>query len=1149
MIKMSVMKYSEKYFSGLMKLTVFAIFLLITLPGNAQQQGKDVRTDETKIADLMMQLPAQGTEALNSIMEDLCQLGGKVITGIAPELVPPGEGDDTRLRYVVSGMVKYASEGANTEYRKTCSEALCKSLGLTRHDEVKDFLLQELQYIAGEEAVPLVAPLLQSERLCDPAARVLIRIGSENAEKVLMNSLNLVADKEMHSVIQALGEVRYIAAAPVLGKRVKTAEGESKKVLLKALAEIGDPSSKKLLAKAAKNAAYGYDNTEATAAYLFYLSRLAQEGHPATTIKACRIILKSKMVPLHTRTALMGILAEVNMQEALPFLYDALNAEDKAYRMGALRLLCDKYTEDIASTLQRKIEETDQPEIKAEIIGMLGAVRDEKAFPLIVRYLNDTYRPLQLASIQAAARTGEAKAVQPLLEVISRGDEEIVSAVKEVLLTIPGDEVTDGVAEFIPGTKGDARVALIRILAERRAEDHSDIIFNEVENSDPEVSRTAAVALSSVVKKGDEKKISGMLNRTSDENLIKSLQDALFASVSGYDTGEEQVERIFELAEKAGGKGYLYYAVFADIGGEKALAYVKRAYYTEADKQKESALQALCNWSDYSALNLLFEIAEHAGKRDAGVALKSYISMINGSPNTDDQKVLMFRKAMERAIDELHHEEIIEGISRNSTLSALVFVSRYLEYPNLQQSAVQAVQRIVLGNPALYGDVVKEIVLKAVSVNEDPEASYQKEAMLKHLDELPEGEGYVSMFNGKDLEGWKGLVGDPLKRAAMTPGQLAARQKEADEIMRRDWVIRNGNLVYEGKGFENICTQKMYGDFELIFDWKTSPGGDGGVYLRGTPQVQIWDTSRVDAGARVGSGGLYNNKTFRNTPLVVADNPAGEWNTFRIKMIGDKVTVYLNGMLVTDNVILENYWDKSKPVFNRESIELQAHNSRIAYRDLYIRELPRPEPYTLEEEEAKEGFVPLFNGTDLTGWTGNKVDYFAQDGMLVCKPTGKGRDNLYTEKEYSDFILRFEFQLTPGANNGLGIRTPLKGDAAYVGMELQILDNGADIYRNLKPYQYHGSVYGVIPAKRGYQNPVGEWNTQEVQAIGTHIRITLNGEVILDGDIAEASNNGTLTMDEKDHPGLLNPSGYIGFLGHGSDLKFRKIRIKDLSLK
>ena len=164
---------------------------------------------------------------------------------------------------------------------------------------------------------------------------------------------------------------------------------------------------------------------------------------------------------------------------------------------------------------------------------------------------------------------------------------------------------------------------------------------------------------------------------------------------------------------------------------------------------------------------------------------------------------------------------------------------------------------------------------------------------------------------------------------------------------------------------------------------------------------------------------------------------------------------------------------------------------------------------------------------------------------MVVNPNEDCHGNLYPEKEYSDFVFRFEFKLTPGANNGLGIRTPLEGDAAYVGMELQILDNTAPIYANLHEYQYHGSVYGTIPAKRGFLNPVGDWKTQEVVGKGTKIKITLNGEVILDGDIADARKKGT--PDGKDHPGLQRNKGFIGFLGHGSELWFRNIRIKDLS--
>lgn len=200
-------------------------------------------------------------------------------------------------------------------------------------------------------------------------------------------------------------------------------------------------------------------------------------------------------------------------------------------------------------------------------------------------------------------------------------------------------------------------------------------------------------------------------------------------------------------------------------------------------------------------------------------------------------------------------------------------------------------------------------------------------------------------------------------------------------------------------------------------------------------------------------------------------------------------------------------------------------------------------PFALSKKERKQGFKVLFDGTNLDQWTGNKTDYIVENGNIVIYPKG-GSGNLYSKDEYGDFIFRFEFQLTPGANNGLGIRAPLGGDAAYKGMELQILDNEAEQYKDLKPYQYHGSVYGVIPAKRGFLKPTGEWNQEEVVVKGTKIKVILNGTVILDGDIAEAKKNGT--HDGHQHPGLQRDKGYIGFLGHGSVVRFKDIRVKEL---
>ena len=222
----------------------------------------------------------------------------------------------------------------------------------------------------------------------------------------------------------------------------------------------------------------------------------------------------------------------------------------------------------------------------------------------------------------------------------------------------------------------------------------------------------------------------------------------------------------------------------------------------------------------------------------------------------------------------------------------------------------------------------------------------------------------------------------------------------------------------------------------------------------------------------------------------------------------------------------------------------------------------KPAPvYVLSDEEKKQGFELLFDGTNLDNFVGNKVGYVPINGCINVTANYGNESNLYTKKEYRDFIFRFEFCfLRPGVNNGVGIRTPMGVDAAYYGMcECQILDHDDPIYAGLREYQVHGSVYGVIPAKRIKHKPLGEWSEEEIRVQGNHITVTVNGEVIVDGDIKEAcqghnvapdgSDNNPYTVDHRNHPGMFNKTGHIGFLGHGAGLKFRAVRVLDLTKK
>lgn len=192
---------------------------------------------------------------------------------------------------------------------------------------------------------------------------------------------------------------------------------------------------------------------------------------------------------------------------------------------------------------------------------------------------------------------------------------------------------------------------------------------------------------------------------------------------------------------------------------------------------------------------------------------------------------------------------------------------------------------------------------------------------------------------------------------------------------------------------------------------------------------------------------------------------------------------------------------------------------------------------------AEPGFDPLFDGRTFQGWSDGPDRFTIEDSALLSKPGSRGC--MLTEREYRDFILRFEFQLTAGANNGLGIRVPKGGDGSYDGIELQILDDTADKYRDLESYQFHGSAYGIAPAKRGALRPVGDWNEQEVRCQGKRISVILNGTTILDVDLSEAAPGGK-TVDGVPHPGLTRTAGHIGFLCHDDVVAFRNVRIREL---
>ncbi len=328
--------------------------------------------------------------------------------------------------------------------------------------------------------------------------------------------------------------------------------------------------------------------------------------------------------------------------------------------------------------------------------------------------------------------------------------------------------------------------------------------------------------------------------------------------------------------------------------------------------------------------------------------------------------------------------------------------------------------------------------------------------------------GFTALFNGKDLTGWYGWgTQDPADLWNMTPeeraeykkksiegGLLDAHGNDKGDHLNAHWSVENGELVNDGKGLY-LTTDKDYGDFELMVDYKMLPLAEGGIYLRGTPQVRIWDFTEKDEkavalGKPFGSGGLWNNKNPEGkNPTKLMDKPLGEWNTFHIRMIGERVTITFNGEAVVNDAVLENFFANRElgdpppagwindPVYAKGPIQLQTHGSEIRWRNVFVREIS-PEEANEILAQGEQGFTRLDNGKDLSNWQGAVENYEVIDGNIVCK-RGKGGD-LLTQEEYGDMVLRFEFKLPPAGNNGIALRTPLDGNSAQHGLEIQVID-------------------------------------------------------------------------------------------------------------
>lgn len=1112
-----------------MKKIFLSLALAALLPFSAVAQDARQRTTATIVADALDQLPAARQKTYDSVVKDLASTGAEGINQLAGMLVPADKGKNATLEYALYAVVSYVTAPEKDAERAEVRKGLKEAIDKCTDNANKAFLMNMLQRCATAEDAPFFVKYAKDNYLADWAINGLGMIeGMDDALLELIKNDGACHEK----LAYAAGDKKLAAAEPYLIGWLKNADNKTKKAVYHALGIIGTAKSLPVLGAAAKAVKYDWEpETDVNSAYLRLIKNLTAKNDKAA-IAAAKALLKPSNKAFVRGAALEAVVAAEGAK-AKALVLAALADNNRDYRVNALRL-SENFADDawyaaVAKTLKVKGDK----QVKADILNWFGTKKVASQIDAIVANMNSENTEIAEAAIAAASKIGGETALNALVAQLNGKNAKAATA---ALLSFNG-KVNDQVIAALDADKA-TQIAALGIASTRSMEAAADKVFAMLNSSDAETSAAAYKALAGVVEPKDFGRLCDLIEKGKNTADIQAAMKNALLSLPA----DKQMATVTPAVNKSANAS-LYYPVLAQVGNSDAIAEIMKGYN---GNYKKEAFASLLTVDNEEMIDVLYNIAVN-DKANAQAALARYTNLVSKSASTPVRKYQLYRKALEIATDGKVQANLLKLLGGTNTYQAFLLASQYLDNKATAEEAAQAVRNIASKNTGNFGgEPVRKALEKAVEVFKgigDADAGYAIDDIKAILQKLPEA-AYAPVFGN---ETWSVVALNPIEKASMKAKKIKKAEAAAAQTAAQVWKATETGMAYAGGAAATMGSGKNYENFELMFEWKGE--GKAGLGVRSIPQIDLGGDK---------SGALSGNVEGKNAPAKVADNAAGEWNTVYVKVLNDRVTVNVNGVETASNVILENVYDRNIPAFVEGQLMLIGEGAPIEFREMYMRELPSTPRFELSEEEKKEGFEVLFDGTSMHKWTGNTTDYVPVDGTIYVTAQYGGTGNLYTKKEYSDFVFRFEFAfMRKGVNNGVGVRTPMGVDAAYEGMELQILDHDAPIYKNLREYQQHGSVYGIIAAKRVKFPALGEWNTEEIRFEGDNVKVTVNGEVILEGNIREACQGHNVapdggkknpyTVDKKNHPGLFNKKGHIGFLGHGAGVKFRNIRILDLS--
>lgn len=825
-----------------------------------------------------------------------------------------------------------------------------------------------------------------------------------------------------------------------------------------------------------------------------YLQLLNNLGQSRTVVSESKKLIKDKNQSI--RCAGLRLLLKSDPKNATKNVITALSDNNAEYRHTALLNSLGSCGENIVEEVANKYNKL-SPASKTDVIRWLGNIHATDQIGLVCGAIDSEDPVLSQAAVEAASKIGGEKALEALLCQLNKGGDK-ANIAYNALLSFNGN-INNGVLKSLD-SENPATVCSALALASTRHLHNAYTKAVELTNSSDQAVKNAAYrAIDGIATASEFPDLCNMLEASKGE-ATALIQQAAKSAIAPLDA-DKQYELIYPRILNAKDKS-LYLPLLAQCGNDSAINLIVKEY---EDGNKKIALNALLEISNPAVIPILYDIAAKSSEEEKDRILKRYVSLVDKSTQEGLHAYFLYSRALDLNPGADIKKLIINSLSKYPTLPAAMLAASWINDPTTGFYAASTFTDILNGNAYLRrGDSMKKISESTIPVFQAQKDKGNADAGYS-IDRVT---GFLADWDSKG--GFKTLQGEK-------PAEC------------------NNSISLPGKP-EN---------FELYLEFK--PYGEGWATLRGMDLIK-WN--------------------IHEAIFLHGDNkvPLAEgWNTLHVRMQDDRVTIDIDGIPVSQNEMLNTIpgTDKKAPVSGDVKF-----NGKFEYRNFYYEILPSTPTYTLSDEEKEQGFELLFDGRSLENFHGNTTAYIPQDGTIYVTAQYGGQGNLYTKKNYSDFIFRFEFFFdVPAVNNGIGIRTgkDVTGvDAAYEGMEIQILDHDDPVYQGypygytgLHPYQNHGSVYGIFEPEHIDFGPIKQWHTEEIKAVGDHITVTVDGKVVTDVNIRDAvkghnvapdgSQVNPYTLDHQNHPGLFNKEGYISFCGHGAGVKFRNVRVLDLS--